>query len=178
MLCATQGFLSPYTAVRFLILFHYADHFIYIAVRVYYDSFCLAWCYISKSVYVGFIFLFNDFVSYFCFLIREVAGVFCHNFIIRIYRFFRILFPFRIQDIGFGEFECCYLILLCSGVREPSFECISVFCRDITFEADALAVSFFVIGLMKLPPSDANCSVTFPTIPSSLSKVARYLLSH
>lgn len=32
MLCATQGFLSPYTAVRFLILFHRADHFIYVAI--------------------------------------------------------------------------------------------------------------------------------------------------
>ena len=36
----------------------------------------------------------------------------------------------------------------------------------------------FVIGLIKLPPSDAKVKVTFPTIPSSLSKVTRYLLSH
>ena len=37
---------------------------------------------------------------------------------------------------------------------------------------------FFVIGLMKLPPSDAKVKVTFPTIPNSLSNVTRYLLSH
>ena len=36
----------------------------------------------------------------------------------------------------------------------------------------------FVIGLIKLPPSDAKVKVTFPTIPSSLSKVTRYLLIH
>ena len=41
-----------------------------------------------------------------------------------------------------------------------------------------LSPYLFVIGLMKLPPSDAKVKVTFPTIPSSLSKVTRYLLSH
>ena len=35
-----------------------------------------------------------------------------------------------------------------------------------------------VIVLIKLPPSDAKVKVTFPTMPSSLSKVTRYLLSH
>ena len=35
-----------------------------------------------------------------------------------------------------------------------------------------------VIGLIKLPSSDAKVKVTFPTIPSSLSKVTWYLLSH
>lgn len=35
-----------------------------------------------------------------------------------------------------------------------------------------------VIGPINLPPSDANLKVIFPTIPSSLSKVTRYLLSH
>jgi len=34
------------------------------------------------------------------------------------------------------------------------------------------------IGLIKLPPSVAKVKVTFPMIPSSLSKVTRYLLSH
>ena len=87
-------------------------------------------------------FFFYDFISYFCFLIREVAGVFCHNFIFWIYGFFRILFPFRIQDIRLCEFECCYLILLCSRIGKPSFECVTVFCWYITFKTDALAVSF------------------------------------
>jgi len=41
-----------------------------------------------------------------------------------------------------------------------------------------LSPYLLVIGLIKFPPSDANCRVTFPTIPSSLSKVTRYLLSH
>ena len=41
-----------------------------------------------------------------------------------------------------------------------------------------LSPYLLVIGLIKLPPSVANCRVTFPTIPSSLSKVTRYLLSH
>ena len=41
-----------------------------------------------------------------------------------------------------------------------------------------LSPYLFVIGLIKLPPSDAKVKVTFPTIPSSLSKVSRYLLSH
>ena len=35
-----------------------------------------------------------------------------------------------------------------------------------------------VIGLIKLPPSDAKVKVTSPMIPSSLSKVTLYLLSH
>ena len=41
-----------------------------------------------------------------------------------------------------------------------------------------LSPYLLVIGLIKLPPSDAKVKVTFPTIPSSLSKVTRYLLSH
>ena len=41
-----------------------------------------------------------------------------------------------------------------------------------------LSPYLFVIGLIKLPPSEANCKLTFPMIPSSLSKVTRYLLSH
>ena len=41
-----------------------------------------------------------------------------------------------------------------------------------------LSPYLFVIGLIKLPPSDAKVKVTFPTIPSSLSNVTRYLLSH
>ena len=36
----------------------------------------------------------------------------------------------------------------------------------------------FVIGLIKLPPSDAKVKVIFPTMPSSLSNVTRYLLNH
>mgnify|MGYP004486496441 CR=1 FL=1 len=64
------------------------------------------------------------------------------NFVIWIYRFLWIRFPFSVKYIGLCEFECCYLILLCSWASEPSFECVSVFCWDIAFEADALAVSF------------------------------------
>ena len=41
-----------------------------------------------------------------------------------------------------------------------------------------LSPYFFVIGLIKLPPSDSKVNVTFPTMPSSLSKVTQYLLSH
>ena len=41
-----------------------------------------------------------------------------------------------------------------------------------------LSPYFLVIGLIKLPPFEAKVKVTFPKIPSSLSKVTRYLLSH
>ena len=41
-----------------------------------------------------------------------------------------------------------------------------------------LSPYLLVIGLIKLPQFDAKVKVTFPTIPSSLSKVTRYLLSH
>ena len=67
------------------------------------------------------------------------------NFVIWIYGFLWIRFPFSVKYIGLCEFECCYLILLCSGNGEPSFECVFVFCRDIAFKADALAIHYLVL---------------------------------
>ena len=82
---------------------------------------------------------FNSFCSFF---ICKVASVLVHDFVIWIYGFFRILFPFSIKNIRLCEFKCCYLILLCSGVCEPSLECITIFCWYVTFKVDALAVPF------------------------------------
>ena len=95
-----------------------------------------------KNKYMWALF-FSSMISFriFVLLVCEVTGVLTHNFIFWIYGFFRVLFPFRIQDIRFGEFECCYLILFCARISKPSLECVTVFCRDIAFNADALAIS-------------------------------------
>ena len=98
--------------------------------------------YITEAFYVEFCFFFYDFISCFCFLGCEIAGVFAHDFINWIYWLFRILFPFRIENIRLCVFKCCYLILLCSGIGEPPIEGITVFCRDVTFKANAFAISF------------------------------------
>ncbi len=126
----------------YLLLLLITYHLIYISIQAYDDGFCFGRCYITESVYVGLVFLLYYFISYSHFLVCEVAGVFCHNFVIWIYGVFRILFPFRIENIGLCEFECCYLILLCSRIGELSLECATVFCWDITFKVNALAVSF------------------------------------
>jgi len=97
---------------------------------------------LSKPFDVGLILFFYNSISYFSFFIRQVAGVFCHNFVIWTDWLCWVLLPLSIKNIWLGKFECCYLILLCSRIGEPSFECLSVFCRDITFETDALAISF------------------------------------
>ena len=119
--------ISSIPQFRLFILFHCADHFVYVAVWVYYDGFSFAWSYIAETFDVGFIFLLYDFVPFYSFLIGEVASVLCHNFIIWIYGFFRILFPFCIENIGLCEFKYCYLIMLCLRVRKPSFECVTIF---------------------------------------------------
>ena len=120
-----NGLLQPLHLLLKSILFHCADHFICVSIRVYNDGFGLGRCHISKAFNVGFILFLYYSVSYFSFLISKVASVFWHDFIIGIYGFFWIFLPFRIENIRLCESKCCYLILFCSGIGLCSVVCLS-----------------------------------------------------
>ena len=148
-------------------LFHGADHFIYVTIRVCDDGLGFTRCHISEAFYIGFVFLLYDFVPFFSFFIGEVASVLAHNFIIWIYGFFRILFPFRIKHIRLCEFKYCYLILLCSRIGEPSLECITIFGQYVAFKADALAIS--LISLSRISFADVSISSRYESqVPLSI----------